>query len=197
MNNIRLKCGVRSIKTAGAFKWIVFAERLPVRRADKWRVVFRVYMQRRVASAGFTLLAFACLQLAWCSCRPVIDDYHHLKCKRKRLCEGGHDEVPPAGARRDTLGASSLPLFLLHRSPVYRSLLYSPLLFTLRCAPSCILLLCPSTAQPTACGLYKAHERIRKTPKTLQKQSQDYLTHKCSEIYRTKHKPTNCLLNVR
>ena len=64
-------------------------------------------MQRWVASAGFTLLAFACLQLAWCSCQPVIDEYHHLKCKRKRLCEGRHDELPPAGARRDTLGTSS------------------------------------------------------------------------------------------
>lgn len=42
----------------------------------------------------------------------VIDEYHHLKCKRKRLCEGRHDEVPPAGALRDTLGASSsLSLF--------------------------------------------------------------------------------------
>lgn len=83
-------------------------------------------MQRWVASAGFTLLAFACLQLAWCSCQAVIDEYHHLKCKRKRLCEGRHDELPPAGAHRDTHGASSslscfspfsFSSFLLHCSP--------------------------------------------------------------------------------
>lgn len=67
-------------------------------------------MQRWVASAGFTLLAFACLQLAWCSCQPVIDEYHHLKCKRKRLCEGRHDELPPAGALRHTLGAPLSPV---------------------------------------------------------------------------------------
>lgn len=69
-------------------------------------------MQRWVASAGFTLLAFACLQLAWCSCQSVIDEYHHLKCKRKRLCEGRHDELPPAGALRETLGDPSLLLSL-------------------------------------------------------------------------------------
>lgn len=68
--------------------------------------------QRWVASAGFTLLAFACLQPAWCGCQPLIDEYHHLKCKRKRLCEGRHDEVPPAGTLGDTLSASSLSLFL-------------------------------------------------------------------------------------
>lgn len=105
-------------------KWIVFTLGLPERKAS-WCVVRAdkswaeaewltdsSCMQRWVASAGFTLLAFACLQLAWCSCQPVIDEYHHLKCKRKRLCEGRHDEVPPAGALRDTLGASSsLSLF--------------------------------------------------------------------------------------
>lgn len=87
-------------------------------RADKsWveaeRLTDSSCMQRWVASAGFTLLAFACLQLAWCSCQPVIDEYHHLKCKRKRLCEGRHDELPPAGALWDTLGAppSSLSRF--------------------------------------------------------------------------------------
>lgn len=78
----------------------------PGRRPSAW-LTDSSCMQRWVASAGFTLLAFACLQLAWCSCQPVIDEYHHLKCKRKRLCEGRHDEVPPAGALRDTLGASS------------------------------------------------------------------------------------------
>lgn len=101
------------------FKWIVFTLGLPERKAS-WCVVRAdkswaeaewltdsSCMQRWVASAGFTLLAFACLQLAWCSCQPVIDEYHHLKCKRKRLCEGRHDELPPAGALRDTLCASS------------------------------------------------------------------------------------------
>lgn len=105
-----------------SLKWIVFTLGLPERKAS-WCVVRAdkswaeaewltdsSCMQRWVASAGFTLLAFACLQLAWCSCQPVIDEYHHLKCKRKRLCEGRHDELPPAGALRDTLGASSSPL---------------------------------------------------------------------------------------
>lgn len=87
-------------------------------------------MQRWVASAGFTLLAFACLQLAWCSCQPVIDEYHHLKCKRKRLCEGRHDELPPAGAHGDTLGASSSSSSLASLSswlpPVHPPNLLSP-----------------------------------------------------------------------
>lgn len=88
--------------------------------------------QRWVASAGFTLLAFACLQPAWCSCQPLIDEYHHLKCKRKRLCEGRHDEVPPAGALRDTLSASSsLSLFLT-----------PPLLFSPPLPPVHLFLLC-------------------------------------------------------
>lgn len=60
-------------------------------------------MQRSVVSACFRLLGFACLQLAWCTCQPVIDEYHHLKCERKRLCEGRHDELPPAGSPQDTL----------------------------------------------------------------------------------------------
>ena len=91
-------------------------------------------MQRWVASAGFTLLAFACLQLAWCSCQPVIDEYHHLKCKRKRLCEGRHDELPPAGALRDTLGASS------SLSPFFPSPSPSPCFYFTTPRPS----LCPS-----------------------------------------------------
>lgn len=63
----------------------------------------------------------------------MIDEYHHLKCKRKRLSEGRHDELPPAGALRDTLGASSslcrfllcLSSFLLHCSSVHPSSLLS------------------------------------------------------------------------
>lgn len=120
-------------------KWVVFILRLmsrkvswcAVRAEDKswveaeW-LTDSSCMQRWVASAGFTLLAFACLQLAWCSCQPVIDEYHHLKCKRKRLSEGRHDEVPPAGALRDTLGtSSSLSLF-----PI-------PLLFSASLPPVC------------------------------------------------------------
>lgn len=112
-------------------------------------------MQWWVASAGFTLLAFACLRLAWCSCQPVIDEYHHLKCKRKRLCEGRHDEVPPAGALRDTLGVSSslsffphpAPLFYftaplsipLPFSPFYASFFSLPFLLVLKCLPCHLL----------------------------------------------------------
>lgn len=127
-----------------SLKWIVFTLSLPERKAS-WCVVRAdkswteaewltdsPCMQRWVASAGFTLLAFACLQLAWCSCQPVIDEYHHLKCKRKRLCEGRHDEVPPAGALRDTLGASSslslFPtplLFPTSLPPVHPAILFS------------------------------------------------------------------------
>lgn len=137
-------------------KWIVFTLGLPERKAS-WCVVRAdkswteaewltdsSCMQRWVASAGFTLLAFACLQLAWCSCHPVIDEYHHLKCKRKRLCEGRHDELPPAGALRDTLGASSSlslfpfpPRFYFTAPPVHPSILIS--LFDLFPLPSILL----------------------------------------------------------
>lgn len=110
-------------------------------RADKsWAEAERLTdsscMQRWVASAGFTLLAFACLQLVWCRCQTVIDEYHHLKCKRKRLCEGRHDELPPAGALRDTLSASSslsLFSFLHHCSPVHPSYIFSPFILPFRC----------------------------------------------------------------
>lgn len=50
----------------------------------------------------------------------MIDERHHLKCKRKRLREGRHDEVPPAGALGETRSALPLSLPL---SPTPRPLL--------------------------------------------------------------------------